>query len=235
MKISQLAALVCSAWLLNACATHELFSKNHSRYYTLTETKKQILMTDEVIAFGKSAQSVQGLSDDALVIAGKKNSYVLTQGGGQLLTLLSRLNPKYIKVENGLQLFSPTNNGEFSSTLRLEYRRLISDLSKNDMDFLLQNHAKSCQNFDDQLLTAKSFCFDISLAGRVYPAATNVGSLKAFSKSYPIEIYTNVQQEVQVGHQASGKDAVKTLVLFPFAVAFDVITLPFQALHEIFD
>ncbi|WP_394261806.1 hypothetical protein [Moraxella boevrei] len=79
----------------------------------------------------------------------------------------------------------------------------------------------------------QSFCFDMNLAGMVYPAVSNQASMKRLSKYYPASIYTETTQTVN--NPDVGKDAGKTLVLLPFAVAFDVVTLPFQAIYEIFD
>ena len=80
-------------------------------------------------------------------------------------------------------------------------------------------------------MNAQRFCFNLKLAGAVYPAASNLASLQALSKPYLVTIYTTQEQTYSTG---SGSGLEK-LVLLPFAVAFDVITLPFQAAEKIFD
>jgi hypothetical protein len=47
-----------------------------------------------------------------------------------------------------------------------------------------------------------------------------------------VSIYTNKKE---MEHTSSRNNPAKKLVLLPFAVAFDVITSPFQAAAEIFD
>ena len=79
-------------------------------------------------------------------------------------------------------------------------------------------------------MNVQSFCFEIPLQGLIYPVARNLGSLRPLSKSYPIEIYTQTEKTEYHSH-----DVGKKIVLFPFAIAFDVITLPLQAIAEIFD
>jgi uncharacterized protein YceK len=66
----------------------------------------------------------------------------------------------------------------------------------------------------------------------VYPAANNLSSLKALSKSYQVTIYTNQQESYK---SKSGMNPFEKLVLLPFAVAIDVMSLPFQAAEKIFD
>ena len=66
----------------------------------------------------------------------------------------------------------------------------------------------------------------------VYPAVSNQNSLKALSKAYPVTIYTEKEEQ---SYQAGSNNPLETLVLLPFAVAFDVATLPFQAINKIFD
>ena len=66
----------------------------------------------------------------------------------------------------------------------------------------------------------------------VYPVANNIASLKALSKPYQVTIYTNNQESYK---SSSKMNPLEKLVLLPFAVAIDVISLPFQAAEKIFD
>lgn len=225
-----IAMLLCSVLLLNACATKELLEKETS--YTHTQTVSKTLVADKVVAFGKPAQALPNVPNDAIVMVGDKQSYVLTQGGGQLATLLNRLDPTYLRVTQPLKFLSEKNDGQFEGELALRYSRLQADVSKSDIQFFLQNNVRECTSDSDKRMNVQSFCFDIDLVGAIYPPVNNRSSLKALSKSYPIEIYTKVTEEQ---HRHDGKTAAKKVVLFPFAVAFDVITLPFQAIYQIFD
>ena len=93
-----LSGLSCMM-LLSGCATSALIHKDNKVYSTTT---KVTLVEDSVVAFGKPAQSVSNLPSDSLVIAGQKNSYVLTQGGSRFLQLLNVLDPKNIQINKEL-------------------------------------------------------------------------------------------------------------------------------------
>jgi uncharacterized protein YceK len=52
------------------------------------------------------------------------------------------------------------------------------------------------------------------------------------SKPYQVSIYTHKQETYS---SKSGMNPFEKLVLLPFAVAIDVVSLPFQAAEKIFD
>ncbi|MFG0587205.1 hypothetical protein ACF8D3_04145 [Acinetobacter sp. YQ_14] len=215
--------------LLSGCATKTLITKDHKTYNRAT---KVTLVEDNVVAFGRPAQLSANLPKDSIVIAGQKNSYVLTQGGAQFFTLISKLDPKNIQITRDLSFYSEKNDGHFSGTLPLSYVKLKEDLSKKDLAFFIENGARECSSSSDERMQAQRFCFDLKLAGVVYPVANNLTSLKALSKSYQVTIYTNKQESYQ---SKSSLNPFEKLVLLPFAVAIDVVSLPFQAADKIFD
>lgn len=215
--------------LLSGCATKTLITKDHKTY---NRTTKVTLVEDNVVAFGRPAQLSANLPKDSIVIAGQKNSYVLTQGGAQFFTLISKLDPKNIQITRDLSFYSEKNDGHFSGTLPLSYVKLKEDLSKKDLAFFIENGARECSSSSDERMQAQRFCFDLKLAGVVYPVANNLTSLKALSKSYQVTIYTNKQESYQ---SKSSLNPFEKLVLLPFAVAIDVVSLPFQAADKIFD
>ncbi|KXO75394.1 hypothetical protein AYL20_10665 [Acinetobacter venetianus] len=227
MKITSVIAL--TGILLSGCATKTLITKDHKAY---NRTTKVTLVEDNVVAFGRPAQLSANLPKDSIVIAGQKNSYVLTQGGAQFFTLISKLDPKNIQITRDLNFYSEKNDGHFSGTLPLSYVKLKEDLSKKDLEFFIENGARECSSSSDERMQAQRFCFDLKLAGVVYPVANNLTSLKALSKSYQVTIYTNKQESYQ---SKSSLNPFEKLVLLPFAVAIDVVSLPFQAADKIFD
>lgn len=222
-----LIGLVSSVF--TGCATSTLIKKEHRTY---SKTTNIPLVEDQVIAFGKPAQAQTNLPADSIVIAGYKNSYILTQGGAQFVSLISRLDAKNIQINKDLKFYSEKNDGQFSGTLPLSYVKLKQDIAKKDLEFFIENGAKECSTSSDDRMQAQRFCFDIKLAGVVYPVANNVTSLKALSKPYQVTIYTTTQETYQ---SKSGLNPLQKLVLFPFAVAIDVVSLPFQAAEKIFD
>jgi hypothetical protein len=197
-----------------------------------TQNVKNVLINDTVIAFGKPSPTFSDLPMDSIVIAGQKNNYVLTSGGTRFAKVITGLDPKLIQIDKELSFYSAKNNGEFSGTLPLKYVKLSEDVTKQDREFFIENGAEECTTSSDQRLKAQRFCFNIALSGRVYPPASNLASLKALSKPYQVSIYTT--EEVK-NYSNTGSKTADKLMLFPFAVAFDVVTLPFQAVHKIFD
>lgn len=232
MKISTKSVLLtlATSLTLSGCATHALLSKDSGGM----ETKKveKVLVNDTVLAFGKPSLRLPNLPHDAVVIVGQKNSYVLTEGSGRFERLLTRLDARNIKLTKPLKFYSANNDGSFTGTLAFKYTKLKDDVKKDELNFFLQNGVEECTSHNEKQLNAQSFCFDIPLKGLSYPAVTNQASLQALSKAYPVTIYTH---EEQATYRKGESDPVQKLVLFPFAVAFDVATLPFQALNKIFD
>ncbi len=228
-KNSLLALTLGTATILTGCATATLLNKDDG---VRTRDVKKVLVEDTVLAFGKPSQTISTLPSDSIVIVGQKNSYVLTSGGTRFAKVITGLDPKFIQIDKELAFYSKDNDGQFSGVLPLRYVKLSEDVTKQDREFFIENGAEECTTSSDQRLKAQRFCFNIQLSGLVYPSASNSGSLKALSKPYRVSIYTS--EQVKDYSKAGGKTADK-LVLFPFAVAFDVVTLPFQAIHKIFD
>lgn len=217
--------------LLTGCATHELLSDHTPK--TQIKTVKNTLVEDRVLAFGKPVAILPETNQDSIVIIGEKNSYVLTQGAKQFSTLLNHLDPDYIKLTKKLDFYSANNDGRFAGTLGLKYSQLKENISKKDREFFLKNDADECTSYDEGKMDVQSFCFDINLSGVVYPAVSFPSNMKRLSKYYPVSIYT--ETTTTINNPETGKDVGRKLVLLPFAVAFDVVTLPIQALYEIFD
>lgn len=232
MFASPLKTIIClgiMGTLFTGCATKTLMTKDNKTY---TRTSKVTLVEDSVIAFGKPAQAVANLPKDSLVIAGQQKSYILTQGGAQFVTLIGKLDPKNIQVTKRLSFYSEKNDGHFSGTLPLSYVKLQEDISKKDLEFFIENGAEECSSSSDKRMNAQRFCFNLKLDGVVYPAASNLTSLKALSKPYQVSIYTHQEESYK---SKSGMNPLEKLVLLPFAVAIDVVSLPFQAADKIFD
>ncbi len=215
--------------LLAGCATSTLINKGS---HTSTRTIKTTLVEDNVIAFGKPAQAVQGIPQSSIVIAGQKNSYILTEGAAQFATIINKLEPKNIQITRSLSFYSANNDGRFSGKLPLTYVKLQEDISKQDLEFFIANGAEECSTSSDKRMSAQRFCFNINLSGVVYPVANNLTALKPLSKPYQVSIYTTKEESYK---SKSGLNPLEKLVLLPFAVAIDVVALPFVAAEKIFD
>lgn len=230
MKKRILATAMVALATLSACATSEALRDGGATTYTQTE--KQILMEDHVLAFARPSTPLANMPTESVVIVGEKNSYVLTKGATEFVSLINNLDAKYIKLTKGLDFYS-ANDGRFSGDFSFKYHKLTEDFSKQERQLFLQHGARECTTADDRSLNAQSFCFSIPLQGVIYPAANNAANVKRLSKRYPITIHTRV--ETTKVRQAEHKPVIQKLVLLPFALAFDVATLPFKVLEDIFD
>ena len=224
-----LSALLASS----GCATNELLESN-SR--VTTSTVNSVLSQDQIIAFGRPAQALPRTPNATMVIVGEKNSYVLTQGGTEMISLLTKLDPKNINVENAMSFTVPNNDGYFGGRMKLSYAKLKDEFARSDYQFFLQNDGQDCTSASDLRINAQRFCFDVPVQGAIYPQVSNISLIqsqyKALSKPYTVTFYGQTQQTQTT---SSGANTGQKLVLLPFALAFDVVTLPLQILGAIAD
>ncbi len=220
-----LAALLASS----GCATSSLLENNNR---VSTTTAKSVLSEDQIVAFGRPAQALPKMPNATMVIVGEKNSYVLTQGGTEMVNLLTNLTPKNIQVDNDMSFYVPNNDGYFQGEMKLSYAKLKDEFKRSDYQFFLQNNGRDCTSASDQRINAQRFCFSVPVKGAIYPQVSNLSMIqsnyRALTKPYIVSFYTQTQQN-QVS--SSGTNTVQKLVLLPFALAFDVVTFPFQLLE----
>lgn len=223
---ASLTALLASS----GCATNSLLEGDK---HVSTKTMKTILSEDQIIAFGRPAQALPKMPNATMVIVGEKNSYVLSQGGTEMVSLLSNLTSKNIQVDNDMSFYVPNNDGYFQGEMKLSYVKLKDEFKRTDYQFFLQNKGRECTSASDRRINAQRFCFSVPVKGAIYPQVTNLSLIqsnyRALSKPYTVSFYTQTEQS-QVTR--SGKSGVEKLVLLPFALAFDVITFPFQLLDN---
>lgn len=230
VKTVVLGAALSALLASSGCATSSLLESN-SR--VSTQTTKTILSEDQIVAFGRPAQALPKTPNATMVIVGEKNSYVLTQGGTEMVSLLSNLTPKNIQVDNDMSFYVPNNDGYFQGEMKLSYAKLKDEFKRTDYQFFLQNNGRDCSSASDQRIDAQRFCFSVPVKGAIYPQVSNLSMIqsnyRALSKPYTASFYTQTQQE-QINR--SGTNAAQKLILLPFALAFDVVTLPFQLLDN---
>lgn len=211
--------------LTSGCATTELMESKSSQ--NSHNSAKQVLVEDQLVAFGRPAQALPNMPASSVVIVGEKNSYVLSQGGPEMVNILTNLTPKNIQVDSDMNFYSPRNDGYFQGEMKMSYAKLKDEFKRSDFQFFLQNGGKECTDASDQRIGAQRFCFTVPIKGAVYPAVSNLSLIQskynALTKPYPVTIYTQSQSAVR-----SGNNAAEKLVLLPFALAFDVITFPIQ-------
>ncbi|GAA0309124.1 hypothetical protein [Psychrobacter aestuarii] len=223
-------AALATMLVSSGCATSSVLNKGAS----YTDTQKVVLSTDQIVAFGKPAEMLPRTPNASMVIIGEKKSYVLTEGGTEMINLLSNLDPRYITVKNAMEFEVPNNDGYFEGDMRLSYAKLKEEFSKRDYQYFLQNDGKDCTTDSDNRINAQRFCFDVPVRGAIYPAVSNLNVIRAnyrpLSKPYTVSFYTN-KQDVR----NNSKTTADKLILLPFALAFDVVTLPLQILEKAAD
>lgn len=215
----------------SGCATSSLLDNDRR---VRTETVTQRLSEDRIVAFGRPAQALPNMPNVTMVIVGEKNSYVLTQGGTEMVSLLSNLTPENIQVNNDMSFEVPNNDGYFQGKMQLSYAKLKDEFVRADYQFFLQNGGQECTSDSDLRMNAQRFCFKIPVKGAIYPQASNQALIQtkyqSLSKAYMVSFYSQTETSEVIRH---GKSGAEKLILLPFAVAFDVITLPFQLLDSI--
>ena len=217
---------------VSGCATSSLLESSDRQ--VSSKTVKQILSEDQIVAFGRPAQPIANMPNSTMVIVGEKNSYVLTQGGTEMVSLLTNLIPKNIQVDNEMSFYSPKNDGYFQGEMKLSYAKLKDEFERSDYQFFLQNGGKECTTASDQRINAQRFCFSVPIKGAIYPQVSNLNLIqakyKALTKPYTVSFYSeSTQKEVS----RSGRSGAEKLVLLPFALAFDVVTFPVQVLDSL--
>lgn len=94
------------------------------------------------------------MASSQVVIVGEKQSYVLTEGGTKLVSLLTKPEPKNITVDNALEFYSGNKDGKSAGTMKLSYARLQDEFKRSDMQFFIQNGAKECTSESDTRMNA---------------------------------------------------------------------------------
>jgi len=229
VRLTLTAAALAATLISSGCATNALLESN-SR--VTSKTQQTVLSQDQIVAFGRPAQPLAQTPGGSLVIVGNKSSYVITQGGAEVTSLLTNLTPENIQVQNDMRFLVPNNDGLFQGTIKLSYAKLQDEFVRADYQFFLQNSGKECTTDSDRRITAQRFCFDIPISGAIYPQVSNLSMIqsqyKALSKPYTVTFYTSKTTN-QTHH--SGANSAQKLILLPFAIAFDVVTLPLQILE----
>nr|WP_131668665.1 hypothetical protein [Psychrobacter pygoscelis] len=230
------SAAVAMMVSLSGCATSSLLEGNQTPNSSAVSnsTAKQVLVEDQLVAFGRPAQPLANMPSNSVVIVGEKHSYVLTQGGPEMVNILTNLTPQNIQVDNDMTFYSPKNDGYFQGQMKLSYAKLKDEFKRSDYQFFLQNGGTECTNNSDSRIGAQRFCFTVPIKGGVYPQVSNLSLIqskyKALTKPYPVTIYTQAQA-AQVSQK--GPNGAQKLVMLPFALAFDVVTFPFQLLEGV--
>lgn len=190
-NLSSFVLLTSLSLGLISCATTSSQSQQQAQA-TVAET---VLVEDRLVAFGLPTQAQPDIQEHHIVMAGAKNSYVITDGGIQFLKLISQLDTLNLHIDKNLKFISPENDGHFNADFNINYVNSIDELSKKELLFLYQNDAKNCTSANDASMNAMRFCINVKLTGEVYPAATNLKDLKVdlsrFGQAYHMTVLSH--------------------------------------------
>lgn len=209
-----------------ACTTAQLISEGtqvQTRYIDLN------LIEDEVVAFGFPKINTSEFAANSLVIAGKKQSYVITKGSETFVKAATHLNPQYVqKFDHGFRFLSKNNDGYFIGHPTIFYQ-VPEQLAHNDagIKFLLEHGAEDCTSYTKGV---KQYCLKLNMEihGKVYPAVQNLSTLKPLGQQYKITVYTQVAENYK--KQSYGLGTKEKVLLTPFTLVFDIVSFPFKLL-----
>lgn len=205
---------------LNGCATALLSTTP----VTSTVVKQRTIDQDVVRAIGYPTNVGNKL--DGLVLLGDKFTYWITDGDKKIELMAKRLNPKYIEMEDVTTIVVEADR--FSGRINFVYDKGDTDYSSSEMSDL----SKLCT---EETRPGKWFGFGqrihyrcwIYVSGSLYSgqnlAAQGISNL---SKGRSVRL-TSIEGS---GTTVDSRKVVDQLTTLPFAVAFDVLTLPFQAI-----
>ena len=203
-----------------ACNTADLLLDTPQ---TKTRLAPVTLIEDQVVAFGRAAQTNNEFSQKSLVIAGQKQSYVITEGSDLLQQLAERLNPQYVKQINDFRFLSKNNDGYFTGAFLIYYSVPKQAKVDPNVQFLLQHGGEILAETE----TERNYRLHLNISGKVYPPVHNLKSLRSMSRPYKVVIYTEQLEEYKrrEGYNFSNS---QVLLLTPFVLVFDIVTLPFK-------
>jgi uncharacterized protein YceK len=212
-KVKKLAILAAATFILNGCATAYISSQP----VTSSKRTNTLFMEDEVIAVAAAKESTVQSTKGDMVLIGKSNTYHITKGNQEIKTLME-LDPDGLKINRDEPIQLTIHEGKFSGVLNVTYTK--SAYSDVDIGRLVK------QGFNRVKLTNSGEYYSTSfrIDGTVYAKVDDVPQT-AFSKGRKVQFYTEKWERTVNASQVLNKATD-----LPFAIIFDVITLPVQAL-----
>lgn len=199
---SQLILIVLFASLIfNGCATIGVAGPPAS-------DNRNVLFEDTIYAIGKIKTSQD------LVLIGQQNTYLISQGSKELLSLAT-LNPVQLYLNGNRPIYLEFDGAEFTSKVEVSYSS--SKLTDMEGNVLRSIGAAYMSGQGDQ----KIYMAKLDLRGKIYAKELQASDINShLAQSREIKI---VSSNTKISNNTSGK----TFAL-PLALAFDIITSPIQ-------
>lgn len=215
-----LAPILFVMFSLHGCAT----AFHSAMPVTTTVTPKKVIAQDTVRAIGHPINSGEKIG--GLVLIGDQYTYWITDGDKKIELMASQLNPKYIKMENVTTL-TVKENGFFG--------RISFDYDNDDNEYSTSEAVALSKMCDKARAPGKWFGFGqhiyyscgINVSGLLYYGqSSSLLEIKDLSKGRSVKL---ISVEEPITTVDSHKVAHK-IVTLPFAIAFDLVTLPLQVI-----
>ena len=210
---STLIVIVC--FNLRACATTLL---SEALPNETTRIEKIILAKDQIIALG---QAVQNQQEQGIVFVGQDFSYLMTEGSAELSKLLHAIpaDQRSLTSPSPLVLTMDDPN-HFHGVLQIRYNTRMVDLNDSQKNLLKSLGFRQNFNIIQNQQTAPYPYINIFFKGQLYQSQEAKKIQKTLVQPYPIIL----QQENKITQKHPLKKATR-MVLYPFAMTFDVITV----------
>lgn len=172
-----------------------------------TSYRNQFLYEDTIVAIGETREAKH------LVLLGEKKTYLITYGG-EKLSVLTKLDPEKITIDNGKVITLVLTKEGFSIGLRVKYSPEVYSEQEN------------------KLLTSKEYLKNAypDRSGSFYTASVSIRG-QVFDKSDKDLAAYSLKQGRKIRVEAVTSDAKARpdkIVTVPLALAFDVVTSPLQ-------
>ncbi len=222
---------------LTGCAS--LIASGISRSIWETDGYSELIATDDIIAMGSAASHTrQSASKEgaAVVLVGTKNTYVMTEGGLELTSIVNQLDGQFISVNQNqaieFRLLDTLDDGasQFSGDIDLSYHKTTESISPKEIKALSHLGFKLIENCGDKKKPSPDSngpvsCYmkPLHIKATLYPPAKNLATIKTqFKRTREISLV-----KYHEGRDGTGINPI-SIILMPAAIVIDVITSPLQ-------
>lgn len=218
----KISALVFSSFLVTGCASALVSAATAPR----TETTKTLVAEDSIVAIGRPKVGDESPRKSDLVLVGLANTYTLKNGFEDIEKIAEDLDPKFLQVNADRPIDLMISGDRFYGSVVMVYGGngfVYTDDSVSKLTRLgFSKSTIANSSGKSEVVYRRNF----DLAGKIYAKVNNLDDVsKKFSKNRPVRFYTETSTEIKDAGKELGKAAA-----LPFAIAFDVVTLPIQLL-----
>lgn len=219
-----LAAATGLSVLLGGCATALLSAAPSTTTFTSTKSSK-IVAEDQLYAVGRISNSeLLAQYPSAVAMVGRNAVYVLVTGGDRFAEVTQKLDGSRLfsadrsgkKLTQEVPFEIAAKNGQFSGWRRFFYGKPKSELTPAEIETINKSGVSAIGD--------KGSTFIVDFTGFIPKAPVQLqGDQTSFKAERKIILRETQFQETTLPN-------LEKFMLIPLTVAFDIATLPFQAL-----